>query len=67
MQAVVDQVSERLGDQRVATIRLSVGRLSGVVPAFPNKFMPFMDEPPGGTFSTNAVGLHGSAIRSHVS
>ena len=32
MQAVVDQVSERLGDQRVATIRLSVGRLSGVVP-----------------------------------
>jgi hydrogenase small subunit len=25
--------------------------------------MPFMDEPPGGRFSTTAVGLYGSTIR----
>jgi hydrogenase small subunit len=25
--------------------------------------MPFMDEPPGGKFSTTAVGLYGNAIR----
>ena len=32
IQAVVDQVAERLGDQRITAIHLSVGRLSGVVP-----------------------------------
>ena len=26
------------------------------MPGFPDKFMPFMDEPPGGKLSTNAVG-----------
>ena len=25
------------------------------MPGFPDKFMPFMDEPPGGKLSTNAV------------
>jgi len=25
--------------------------------------MPFMDEPPGGKLSTNAVGIYGSAVR----
>ena len=34
------------------------------MPGFPDKFMPFMDEPPGGHFSTTAVGLYGTAIRS---
>jgi hydrogenase small subunit len=34
------------------------------MPGFPDKFMPFMDEPPGGKLSTTAVGLYGSTIRS---
>ena len=33
------------------------------MPGFPDKFMPFMDEPPGSKFSTTASGLYGSAIR----
>ena len=33
------------------------------MPGFPDKFMPFMDEPPGGKLSTTAVGLYGTAIR----
>jgi hydrogenase nickel incorporation protein HypA/HybF len=32
IEAVVDQVTERLGDQRVSAIHLAVGKLSGVVP-----------------------------------
>jgi hydrogenase small subunit len=33
------------------------------MPGFPDKFMPFMDEPPGGTLSSTASGLYGSLIR----
>jgi hydrogenase small subunit len=33
------------------------------MPGFPDKFMPFMDEPPGGKLSTRSVALYGSAIR----
>jgi hydrogenase small subunit len=33
------------------------------MPGFPDKFMPFMDEPPGAKVSTMASGLYGSAIR----
>ena len=33
------------------------------MPGFPDKFMPFMDEPPGGKLSTNAVGIYGKAIK----
>jgi hydrogenase small subunit len=33
------------------------------MPGFPDKFMPFMDEPPGGTLSSGASGLYGSLIR----
>jgi hydrogenase small subunit len=33
------------------------------MPGFPDKFMPFMDEPPGAKISTRASGLLGSAIR----
>jgi len=33
------------------------------MPGFPDKFMPFMDEPPGAKLSTNAVGLYGRTIR----
>ena len=36
------------------------------MPGFPDKFMPFMDEPPGGKISTVAVGIYGrimSALR----
>ncbi|MHB8719574.1 MAG: NADH-quinone oxidoreductase subunit B family protein [Candidatus Dormibacteria bacterium] len=33
------------------------------MPGFPDKFMPFMDEPPGAKLSTKAVGGYGKAIR----
>jgi hydrogenase small subunit len=33
------------------------------MPGFPDKFMPFMDEPPGGTVSSGLVGLYGGMIR----
>ena len=34
------------------------------MPGFPDKFMPFMDEPPGGKLSSAAVGVYGHMIRS---
>ena len=34
------------------------------MPGFPDKFMPFMDEPPGARVSSTAVGVYGRAIRS---
>ena len=33
------------------------------MPGFPDKFMPFMDEPPGATFSSVAVKAYGVMIR----
>ena len=33
------------------------------MPGFPDKFMPFMDEPPGGSFSSAASGVYGRIIR----
>jgi hydrogenase small subunit len=33
------------------------------MPGFPDKFMPFMDEPPGGKLSSAAVGVYGTMIR----
>src|SRR6195256_3620912 len=33
------------------------------MPGFPDKFMPFMDEPPGATVSTTASGAYGRMIR----
>ncbi len=33
------------------------------MPGFPDKFMPFMDEPPGGSISSLAVGWYGRVIR----
>ncbi len=33
------------------------------MPGFPDKFMPFMDEPPGATFSTAASKAYGGMIR----
>jgi hydrogenase small subunit len=33
------------------------------MPGFPDKFMPFMDEPPGATVSTTSVGIYGRMIR----
>ncbi len=33
------------------------------MPGFPDKFMPFMDEPTGAKLSTNVVGLWGGAVR----
>lgn len=34
------------------------------MPGFPDKFMPFMAEPPGAKVSTSASGIYGSVIRS---
>jgi hydrogenase small subunit len=33
------------------------------MPGFPDKFMPFMDEPPGAKMSTSAVAAYGRAVR----
>jgi hydrogenase small subunit len=33
------------------------------MPGFPDKFMPFMDEPPGAKLSIGSVGVYGRAIR----
>jgi hydrogenase small subunit len=33
------------------------------MPGFPDKFMPFMDEPPGGKVSSTASAAYGSVIR----
>ncbi|MDT5026612.1 MAG: hydrogenase small subunit [Micromonosporaceae bacterium] len=33
------------------------------MPGFPDKFMPFMDEPPGGKLSTTMVGAYGRTVR----
>ncbi len=34
------------------------------MPGFPDKFMPFMDEPPGARLSAAAISVYGSAVRS---
>ena len=33
------------------------------MPGFPDKFMPFMDEPPGGVLSSSMVSMYGRLIR----
>jgi hydrogenase small subunit len=33
------------------------------MPGFPDKFMPFMDEPPGARISTSSIGVYGKTIR----
>jgi hydrogenase small subunit len=33
------------------------------MPGFPDKFMPFMDEPPGAKVSAAGIGMYGKAIR----
>jgi NiFe/NiFeSe hydrogenase small subunit C-terminal len=33
------------------------------MPGFPDKFMPFMDEPPGSKVSTTASGVYGGVVR----
>jgi len=33
------------------------------MPGFPDKFMPFMDEPPGGVLSSTLVGVYGRVVR----
>ncbi|MDB5292460.1 MAG: Periplasmic [NiFeSe] hydrogenase small subunit, partial [Phycisphaerales bacterium] len=34
------------------------------MPGFPDKFMPFMDEPPGAKISTTVSGIYGNMVRS---
>jgi hydrogenase small subunit len=33
------------------------------MPGFPDKFMPFMDEPPGAKVSAAAIGVYGKTIK----
>jgi hydrogenase small subunit len=33
------------------------------MPGFPDKFMPFMDEPPGAKMSSTAVVMYGRTVR----
>jgi hydrogenase small subunit len=33
------------------------------MPGFPDKFMPFMDEPPGSKASTSVIGVYGAVVR----
>jgi len=33
------------------------------MPGFPDKFMPFMDEPPGARVSAGTIGIYGRAVR----
>ncbi len=33
------------------------------MPGFPDKFMPFMDEPPGGKLSSTVIGAYGKVVR----
>jgi hydrogenase small subunit len=33
------------------------------MPGFPDKFMPFMDEPPGAKLSSSIIGTYGRFIR----
>jgi hydrogenase small subunit len=33
------------------------------MPGFPDKFMPFMDEPPGALVSSTAISIYGKTIR----
>jgi hydrogenase small subunit len=33
------------------------------MPGFPDKFMPFMDEPPGALLSSAMIGIYGKVIR----
>jgi hydrogenase small subunit len=33
------------------------------MPGFPDKFMPFMDEPPGGKISSTLSGIYGTVIK----
>ncbi len=33
------------------------------MPGFPDKFMPFMDKPPGANVSAGTIGIYGRAIR----
>ena len=55
-QARVDQRHRRLPERRRHLHRLHHAGL-------PDKFMPFMDEPPGGQLSTNVVPAWGSTLR----
>ena len=34
------------------------------MPGFPDKFMPFMDEPPGAKVSSGMISVYGKTIRS---
>jgi hydrogenase small subunit len=33
------------------------------MPGFPDKFMPFMDEPPGGKMSSTVSGVYGTVVK----
>ena len=51
-------------DAHFITSRICGICIACTMPGFPDKFMPFMDKPPGATVSTTASGMYGTVIRS---
>ena len=49
-------------DAHFITSRICGICIGCTMPGFPDKFMPFMDEPPGGKLSTGVVGVYGRAV-----
>jgi len=45
-----------------ASVGAGVAASGCTMPSFPDKFMPFMDEPPGSKISTGVVGVYGRAV-----
>ena len=51
-------------DAHFITSRICGICIACTMPGFPDKFMPFMDEPPGARVSSTASGMYGTVIRS---
>ena len=50
-------------DAHFITSRICGICIGCTMPGFPDKFMPFMDEPPGATVSSTMIGIYGRMIR----
>ena len=50
-------------DAHFITSRICGICIGCTMPGFPDKFMPFMDEPPGGTLSSTLTKAYGTMIR----
>ena len=50
-------------DAHFITSRICGICIACTMPGFPDKFMPFMDEPPGAKLSSTASGAYGAVVR----